>query len=114
MNVLIKSFSSTCANEYNHLKTGFISHLVGSNTTTVSLDNILGIFSTKPPPVICANAITLPVFNAGFKHFTYIFVGVNNVSPIVLVSSNGYLSEYFNPALLIKNLTSENPFDYIN
>lgn len=62
-------------------KTGGIPHVVASRSTAKVSGNTLGMFSVKPPPVMCAKAFTFPDFTAFMTADAYILVGVSSSSP---------------------------------
>ena len=57
------------------------------NNTFKFLGTALDKFSKIPPPVMCAIEFINSFLINGNRSFTYIFVGINNSSPTVLLES---------------------------
>ena len=97
-----------------HPNTAGISQVLASSFTLNLSGKILGMFSSKPPPVLCAKALLSPVFIRGNTELTYILVGAKRSSPII---NNKQEGQHENPQLwmlsvflcLYRQLFNENP-----
>eukprot|EP00967_Tisochrysis_lutea_P129162 scaffold221841_cov28-Tisochrysis_lutea.AAC.4 len=92
--------------------TGAGVHVVASSVQRTPRGSTRGRFSGKPPPVMCASALTLPVRAAARQLLTYSLVGVRSASASDEVGANGAGASHGKPARSTTRRTSEKPLEW--